>query len=161
MAPLQPPCVQSTRLEKVIDGCLNRLEHRLGNLNPDWYDDVESLASGHHKRDHHNHHLVLRGHHQHRCQNGSPLPPSSRVVKISCGTGGVQGGFQLPFGIGSNGSSRHSGSNHNTVDEKLRRKTKKLEEENKALKQKLQQLQQLVEKNSRPELSSFHTDKLK
>ena len=115
------------RLEKVIDDCLNRLEHRLGNLNPEWYDDLESITSS----NTHHHLRSLGSMNNPNIVSVSPAPPTSRVVKISCP------GFSWPI-PGRNGGAPGADT------EKMRRRTKKLEEENRVLREKLQQLQQLV-----------------
>ena len=147
------------RLEKVIDDCLNRLEHRLGNVHDadnDWYDDVESFTSSNRP-----HPLVrsMGSFHSHtNSQNpsgsASPVPPpstnSGRVVKISCA------GLTLSFPGSGGGNIRQPSQQHknNAVskerflgdeDVKLRQRTKQLEVENRVLREQLQQLQkQLV-----------------
>ncbi|KAL7560178.1 hypothetical protein ACA910_016607 [Epithemia clementina (nom. ined.)] len=134
------------RLEKVIDDCLNRLEHRLGTLNPEWYDDIESITSSniHHPHNHHHFSSSLR----------SGVGGSTTIVSLSSISSNHHHQHHGPqrmvkYGRAGTGSSLASASRNGggggAGDERIRRKAKKLEEENKALKEKLQQLQLLLQ----------------
>ena len=121
------------RLEKVIDDCLNRLEQRLGTLNPEWYDDIESITSSNY---HHSSSL--------RCTvSTTPHHAAGGTTILSLPSSNSASQRVVKYGRTSTNVSLNSNS-RNGGDEKIRRKAKKLEEENKALKEKLQQLQQLL-----------------